>query len=263
MSTLGESELRRLSELRALLEGFAARHAAARVGRSPDQLAPLRAVLGRLTAATRQGDYRSFRAADHALHAGLVRLAAVPQLTQAWQGVWQALLDFHRRAFEECFPDPRFLSDAHEHLIATIALGDPIAAEDAARSHVEAVWFRLAEQQGAPACDGAQALQRAAAHLAFALARPLRLHEVAADVAFTSPGNLSRLFRRRYGMSFQAYLQKLRIEKAAELLRTTTLPVALIARRVGYRDVSRFGQHFKRRCHATPTAYRTASLRTT
>jgi two-component system response regulator YesN len=119
------------------------------------------------------------------------------------------------------------------------------------------VWFRLAEQQHQVTAAKADPLQRAASHLAFRMHCPLRLTYVAEKVAFTSPGNLSRLFRQRYGLSFQGYLQKLRMEKAAELLASTRLPVARIARRVGYRDVSRFGQHFKRRYRVTPRQWRT------
>lgn len=253
---MNDMELRRLSELRAVLEGFAARYAATHSANSAGDLHELHTILKRLTSATRQRDYAAFRAADHELHAGIVTLAAVPQLLATWQGVWDALQGFHRKAFDQCFPDARFLSDEHEHLVETIALGDPAAAEDAARSHVEAVWFRIAEQHGETTSTSADALQRAAAHLAFRLARPLRLGDVAAKVAFTSPGNLSRLFRQHYGLSFQAYLQKLRLEKAAELLSKTHLPIARIAKRVGYQDVSRFGQHFKRRLGCPPAVYR-------
>jgi transcriptional regulator GlxA family with amidase domain len=67
---------------------------------------------------------------------------------------------------------------------------------------------------------------------------------------------LSRLFREHSGESFQAYLQRLRLEKAEELLRESRLPVASISRRVGYRDVSRFGQHFRHRFGASPSRYR-------
>jgi AraC-like DNA-binding protein len=253
------SELRRLSELRALLESFAARHAAVNAAQSPTELAALRQTLRRLETATRRRDYAVFREADHALHAAIVALARVPQLTEAWRQVWTAQQAFHRQTFDECFPDARFLNDAHAHLVQAIASGDPVAAEDAARSHVEAVWFRLAEdhrQRPNAALRGDDALQRAAAHVAFSFARPLRLEKVAAEIAFTSPGYLSRLFRRHHGVSFQGYVQKLRLEKAAELLRATRLPVASIARRVGYRDVSRFGQHFKRHFHRTPSKYR-------
>lgn len=253
---MNDTELRRLSELRALLEGFAARHAAAHAKEDAAAMKTMRAILKRLTSATRRRDYAAFRAADHELHATIVSLAAVPQLAETWQAVWNALQGFHRDAFDECFPDARFLSDEHEHLVETIALGDPAAAEDAARSHVEAVWFRLAEQQSNAAAPKADPLQRATAHLAFRMHCPLRLTEVAVTVAFTSAGNLSRLFRQHHGLSFQAYLQKIRLEKAAELLRATKLPIARIAKRVGYRDASRFGQHFKRQFEATPAAYR-------
>ena len=255
-SIMNDVELRRLSELRALLEGFAARNAAVHAGEDAAALKAMRGTLKRLTSATRRRDYAAFRAADHELHAAIVTLAAVPQLPEAWQSVWNALQGFHRDAFDECFPDARFLSDEHEHLVETIALGDPAAAEDAARSHVEAVWFRLAEQQGDKGTQKADPLQRATAHLAFRMHCPLRLTEVAEKVAFTSAGNLSRLFRQHHGVSFQAYLQKLRLEKAAELLKTTQLPVSRVARRVGYKDVSRFGQHFKRHHGHTPGEWR-------
>ena len=141
-----------------------------------------------------------------------------------------------------------------------IALGDPAAAEDAARSHVDAVWFRVAERSPADADphgdQNSDPLRRATSYLAFHLHTPVKLTEVATKVAFTSAGNLSRLFRQYYGLGFQAYLQKLRLEKAAELLVTTRLSIARIASRVGYRDVSRFGQHFKRHHGQTPGEWR-------
>jgi AraC-like DNA-binding protein len=254
-----DADLRRLSELRALMEGFAARHAAVRAPAEADGGRALLTVLERLSRALRERDYAAFRAADHDLHRGIASLAGVPGLLEAWEGVWERQSGFHRRTFEQCWPDARFLIEEHANLVETVIQGDPAAAEDAARSHVEAVWYRVAEsgaESGADAGGGGDALQRAAAHLAFSLARPLRLEEVASKVAFTSAGNLSRLFRSHFGMGFQAYLQKLRMDKAAELLRATRLPVARVARRVGYRDVSRFGQHFKRAHGEAPSRWR-------
>ena len=251
-----ETELRRLSELRSTLEGFAARHAAAHATTADRHLELLRTILKRLSKAVRQRDYMTFRAADAQMHETVVTAANVPLLLDVWRVVWNGLQGFHQKGFEECFPDARILIEEHAHLVETIALGDPVAAEDAARSHVEAVWFRLAEQQHRATLAAPDPLQRAASHLAFRMHCPVRLTYVAKKVAFTSPGNLSRLFRQRYGLSFQGYLQKLRIEKAADLLRSTRLPVASVARRVGYRDVSRFGQHFKRRYRMSPRAWR-------
>lgn len=256
MARMTNAELRRLSTLRSLIEGFAARHAAARAAKDPAPFAPLHRILRQLNSAIRRRDYAAFRASDFELHETIVAQAGVPLLRDAWLPVWNGLQGFHRKGFQDCFPEARILSEEHEHLVETITLGDPAAAEDAARAHVEAVWFRLAERQGSADAQCSDPLQRAAVHLAFRMHCPLRLSEVAAKVAFTSPGNLSRLFRQHHGVSFQGYLQKIRLEKAAELLRATRLPVARIARRVGYRDVSRFGQHFKRQFGESPTAWR-------
>lgn len=256
-----DNELRKLSALRSLIEGFAAQQAATRAANETGLPQPLRGILKRLNAAIRQRDYAAFRAADYELHEGIVKLADVPLLRDTWLLVWNALQGFHRKGFAECFPDVRILMEEHEHLVETIALGDPAAAEDAAHAHVEAVWFRLAEQHGHRSTQPPDPLQRAAAHLAFRMHCPLRLSEVAAKVAFTSPGNLSRLFRQHHGVSFQGYLQKIRLEKAAELLRATRLGVARIAHRVGYRDVSRFGQHFKRQFGTSPMKYRHRAVR--
>jgi len=255
---MNNTELRRLSELRSLLEGFAARHAAAHATSAPETLEQLHTILKQLTKAVRVRNYFAFRKADFELHETIVNLANVPLLRETWLAIWNKLLPFHKQGFDDYFPDARVLSDEHDYLVATIALGEPAAAEDAARSHVEAVWLRIAEQKRTTTEPPGDALQRATAHLAFRFHCPLKLTEVASRVAFTSPGNLSRLFRQHHGLSFQAYLQKIRLDKAAELLCTTRLPIARIARRVGYNDVSRFGQHFKRMFKASPMDYRRA-----
>jgi AraC-like DNA-binding protein len=253
---MSPADLRKYSELRSLLDGFAARHAALNAASSEGLLDRLRLIQNRLAQAVMKRDYNAFRRADFELHSTIIEIAGMPLLLDSWKRLWDHMLDFHEKGFDDYFPDARVLAQEHEHLVETIALGDPVAAEDAARSHVEAVWFRVSEQAMLPRKPEAHALQRACVHLAFRLHCPLKLTEVAQKVSFTSPGNLSRLFRRQFNLSFQAYLQKLRLEKAAELLRTTRLPIGRVAKRVGYNDVSRFGQHFKRRFRETPAAYR-------
>ena len=203
MENLTEPGLRKLSALRSQIEGFAARHAALRAGEDLDRFKVLQHHLGQLNASVEKRDYPAFREADFNLHRTIIHLADVPALPESWRVVWDRLSGLHQRGFEDYFPEPRFLSEEHEYLVETIALGDPAAAEDAARNHIEAVWFRLAEQQENPA-QTPDPLQRASAHLAFQLHRPLRLETVAREVAFTSAGHLSRLFRRHYGKSFQA-----------------------------------------------------------
>lgn len=271
MTTAG---LRRLMELRTLLEELAAREAArsavqvaapgggaARAESSAGFDSPaesvrdeLRKLSDALACAARAGDYPAFAAADRSLHSFIVRSAGVPTLLESWSRAWDALACFHRQSLEY-WTDLRVLVDEHEFLADAIAGGDPEAAAAAVRSHLEAVWYRMAESQGGLS-TGTDALQRAAAYLEFHLHRPVRLGKVASEIAFVSPGHLSRLFREHYGKSFLAHLQDLRMNKAAELLAHTRLGVAGVARRVGYRDVSRFCAHFRRRYGATPASWR-------
>jgi AraC-like DNA-binding protein len=255
------AEIRRLSEFRSVLEGFAASHAARNAAASPQVLARMRSILKQLIKSVRARDYAGFRHADLELHQTIIGLANIPTLEAAWRVVWEGLRPLHKQGFEDYFPDSGTIAEEHEYLVETIALGDPAAAEDAARTHIEAVWLRIAEQQRSNSDAESSPLKRATVHIAFRLHCPLTLTHVANKIAFTSPGNLSRMFRRHHGVSFQCYVQRLRMEKAAELLRSTRLPVARIARRVGYNDASRFSQHFRRLFVSAPNAYRTAAQR--
>lgn len=159
--------------------------------------------------------------------------------------VWDGLSDLHSASFHECWPDPRILEREHTHLVEDICRGDPRAAEQTARAHAQAVWYQYDQLRQEP--GEADPLQRATAAIAFRLGSPIALREIAETTAFVSPGHLSRLFREAYGVSFQQYVQGLRLEYAERLLADTALPIARVTRRVGYNDISRFGQHFKRR----------------
>ncbi len=79
---------------------------------------------------------------------------------------------------------------------------------------------------------------------------------VMAEVAVVSPSHFARAFKRAMGVSPLQFVISERLETSLVLLRTTRLSVAQIAYRVGYNDVARFGQHFKRRFRRTPGAAR-------
>lgn len=254
-STVRDSALRKLMALRTHLEIFAARESIARDLPGARMRAALDPALERMREAIQRRDSAAFFEADRVLHGTMIELAEVPLLMELWERVWTALSEFHRTSLSEHWPDLRILLAEHEYLVSAVSSGDAGAAEDGIRHHLEAIWFRLAEQRG-EILQETDPLQRAAAYLAFHYHRAISLRELAARIAFTSSGHLSRLFREHYGLSFQAYLQRMRLEKAAELLRQTSLPIARIARRVGYQDVSRFGQHFKRQFGATCSAWR-------
>ena len=77
-----------------------------------------------------------------------------------------------------------------------------------------------------------------------------------AGVAALSPWHFIRVFTALAGLSPHQFVIGERMRLAQHLLTATRLPVAEIARQVGYADVSRFGQHFRRRIGATPSAWR-------
>ncbi|AWI09574.1 hypothetical protein CKA38_10260 [Ereboglobus luteus] len=245
---------RELSDFRATIEGFGARHAAKRVGENPALMGNLNEILKRLADAARRGNYPAFREADKRLHQAIMETSGIPGLADAWRIIWEKLAAFHQRQFYEGVPDLRTHIGEHTYLVEAIGMRDPAAAEDAARSHIEASWVRMAATRGTGAASNA--LHLASAYMSSHLQYQLRLDDVAARVAFTSPGNLSRLFRQQHGMGFQAYLQRLRMAKAAELLASTNLPVTTITRRVGYRSPSLFAQHFFRHYSQRPREWR-------
>ena len=68
--------------------------------------------------------------------------------------------------------------------------------------------------------------------------------------------NFTRRFRSATGDSPRDYLQQLRISAAIQLLEDTRLPIATIAQRVGYNDMTHFRDLFKRHTGQNPSAYR-------
>ncbi len=67
---------------------------------------------------------------------------------------------------------------------------------------------------------------------------------------------LKRGFREVFGTTAFGYLQKVRMERAKNLLAEQMLSVGEVAQNVGYRSQSRFCDAFKRHFGVTPRAYR-------
>ncbi len=71
-----------------------------------------------------------------------------------------------------------------------------------------------------------------------------------------SQSSLKICFKALYGVPVASYLRGLRMDTAANLLRSSDLPVAEIAHRVGYEDPSRFAAAFRRYTGCRPTELR-------
>ena len=67
---------------------------------------------------------------------------------------------------------------------------------------------------------------------------------------------LKTCFQGVFGLPLSAYLRAYRLQAAAELLRSTALPVGEIALRVGYESHSKFAAAFQKQTGQTPGRYR-------
>jgi AraC family transcriptional regulator, regulatory protein of adaptative response / methylphosphotriester-DNA alkyltransferase methyltransferase len=82
----------------------------------------------------------------------------------------------------------------------------------------------------------------------------LSLADVAHTIA-TSRRQLQRVLSE-HDTSFRAELQRVRMSRAAVLLRDPALPVAAVARAVGYRQAAQFSKAFRRHYGRPPSALR-------
>jgi len=89
-------------------------------------------------------------------------------------------------------------------------------------------------------------------------ARPLRSRDVARHVGLHRNYAMT-LFSRHYGLTFTAYLTRLRVSQAQYLLISTDLEVSRIAFETGFGSISRFYETFKAMTGHTPGQYRTES----
>lgn len=83
----------------------------------------------------------------------------------------------------------------------------------------------------------------------------VKLEDVARKFHYT-PEYTSKLIREATGMTFTEITQRIRIEKAQDLLTNTNLPVASISDEVGYDSPEYFIRLFKKHTRMTPSAYR-------
>lgn len=67
---------------------------------------------------------------------------------------------------------------------------------------------------------------------------------------------LGKIFNKKMGMSFNAYIDSVRIEESKKLLEHETLKVYEIAERVGYQNVDYFHMKFKKYMNMSPAEYR-------
>lgn len=99
-------------------------------------------------------------------------------------------------------------------------------------------------------------LRRLFEHIEERLGGELRLHELAA-LARLSEDHFLRAFKAAVGQTPHRYVLSRRVAHAQGLLERSTLPVAAVARRTGFRGASHFAAVFRQHLGTSPSAWRT------
>lgn len=71
---------------------------------------------------------------------------------------------------------------------------------------------------------------------------------------------IMKLFKQDYGMSIYEYVQKVRMEKAKELLKDPKINIQNVSQMVGYSNNNYFSKAFKNYYHLSPSSYRLMAL---
>ncbi len=98
------------------------------------------------------------------------------------------------------------------------------------------------------------ALETATQYINDHLSEELSVRELA-GISFVSADHLTRLFKKKYGMTVSEYVQEQRISLAAELLKQGKLSISTISGMVGFGNYSYFTEQFKKRYGMTPREY--------
>ncbi len=83
----------------------------------------------------------------------------------------------------------------------------------------------------------------------------IKLEDVASHI-YLSPYYFSKLFKKHIGIGFNAYLNNCRIMHAKKMLQSSGIPVATIAKNLGFSQTSYFCKVFRKNCSMSPQEYR-------
>jgi AraC-like DNA-binding protein len=128
-----------------------------------------------------------------------------------------------------------------------------ILAEDKNTRRVSSSAYRIQ-----PVTDDDSTLQRitkATRYIEKNYSRAIRVEDLC-QALHISESSAYRLFEKHYGMSFSEHLKQYRIGKACELLARTNLPIALVAEKSGFSNLSNFNRLFKGAKSITPSVFR-------
>lgn len=119
----------------------------------------------------------------------------------------------------------------------------------------------LPRPEGAGSAELPRDIERLSAYMQRNFGREIYIGDLL-EVSNMSEASLVRHFRAAFGVSPMAYLRRIRLTHAAELLQNTDHSLKEIAEETGFSSVSYFFRLFRRFYGVTPQVYRTGADRT-
>lgn len=119
----------------------------------------------------------------------------------------------------------------------------------------------IVDENREPRRKSSDCFKRAVEYIESNYAKNPRVTELAAEL-FIDRSQLYRLFVKKLGCSPEQYLNAVKLTKACEILRNTTLPIADVAEQCGFDSPSLFCRNFKRKYGVTPRSYRKSPFET-
>lgn len=118
--------------------------------------------------------------------------------------------------------------------------------------HLSLIAHKIVLQQ----CSGDSVIvRRAKEYIASRQFDPIHLEDIA-HALNVSTFHFCRIFKRATGLTFVAYLSRLRVEKAKILLQDKNLRITEIAYEVGFQSLTHFNRIFRKLVGSSPTEYR-------
>lgn len=81
--------------------------------------------------------------------------------------------------------------------------------------------------------------------------------EILADLCYMNESHFCRFFKKSFGKTPLSYINEYRIEKACDLLATTSSSITEIALSTGFEDINYFSRTFKKLKGVSPSQFRT------
>lgn len=245
---------RDLCRLRSALEAFAVSWLRGNAGMAASAQS-LRGILKALHEHARKGDYDAFHRVDMDFHRKLVADCEVPTLLQNWELTNAALEQEILAVKKKHWPSLMALYREHLLLLEVWSGGDDDAARQATHQHLEVGWYRVQMDKGQVPAEGNE-VDRTASFLSTHYSGDIQIEWVARNIAFLSASQLTRRFHRQFGVAPYAWLRRVRMERAAQLLTATAKSVSTVSTEVGYKNASHFSRDFRQAFGVSPLTWR-------